>query len=225
MSHTPFDDEAGFTLIETLVALSILSLMSLLAFATLRIGTGLWVRVGQNSDAVSEVAVVQDLLRRTIEQAYPAVIPMQERGYVVSFNGTQDSLELTATLPREIAIGGLRRIRIAREAAQGRGPLVLRSRMERNLAEMAALPEPEQRIEVVPDMRAIVFAYYGVLGDDEKADWHAQWSGQKHLPQLVRVELTPAAGNRHWPPQTVAPRVTVDATCVLDPLTKQCRGR
>lgn len=217
--------EAGFTLIETLVTISVLSLMSLLAFATLRIGTSLWTRGEQNAGAVADVSAIQELLRETIERAYPAVILLPGRGYIVAFHGTRNELEFSSSLPPEVAIGGRRRIRIARNGEGDRGRLVLTSRLERNLADMAALPQPEQRIDLLADIRSIDFAYFGLAEDSELPEWRTDWVDQKQLPRLVRVDVAFADRARHWPPLSVATRIDVDSNCVLDPLTKLCRGR
>jgi hypothetical protein len=46
------------------------------------------------------------------------------------------------------------------------------------------------------------------------------------LPRLIRITVTfDATDRRRWPELTLEPRIAVDVACVLDALTKRCRGR
>ena len=69
-------------------------------------------------------------------------------------------------------------------------------------------------------------AYYGESGANRRLEWRDDWVGRTTLPKLVRIDVEfPPGDPRVWPRQTIATRVDVDATCILDLLTKNCRGR
>jgi general secretion pathway protein J len=217
--------QAGFTLIEMLVTLGLLALMSLLVFTTLRTGSAVWARNQQRSDATEQVAVVQSLLRTIIESAYPAFVQRSDGIQSIAFSGTPTSLELSAALPDEAALGGYQRIRIARDDADGKSRLVMAWRLERNTLPFEDLPGDPAASELMTDVRDLKFSYYGKPAGAEGADWRDTWIDQLAFPRLIRITLGFADATRQWPPLLVAPRVEVDSTCVLDLLTKTCRGR
>ncbi|MDH3594369.1 MAG: prepilin-type N-terminal cleavage/methylation domain-containing protein, partial [Rhodospirillales bacterium] len=59
----------GFTLVELLVALTLLGLIFVALFGGLRFGTRTWETGNQRSEAFAEVEVMQSLLRRQLAQA------------------------------------------------------------------------------------------------------------------------------------------------------------
>src|ERR1700674_5801628 len=63
--------EAGFTLVELLVALSLFSLLALVLFGSLRFGLRAWELGTAHADRVEDVMFAQNLLRRLVADAYP----------------------------------------------------------------------------------------------------------------------------------------------------------
>lgn len=101
--------DAGFTLVELLVALTLLSLLSLVLVGSLRLGIGAWRRGAVHSDWVADTAIVHNHLRRLIAEAYPFyALDGAARGHV-DFEGTPTSLSFLAPTP--IALGGAGRAR------------------------------------------------------------------------------------------------------------------
>lgn len=210
---------SGFTLVEMLVALAVLGALTLVALAMFRIGSGLWAATARTEERLAEIATVQDLLRQVLERAYPAVIAAPD-GYIVAFTGTAKSLEFSASLPAAVGLGGLRRLRLGSDGDS----VVMTSRLERNAPQWEQLPEPEQRFPLLANVRSLDLDYYGAK-PGSAAHWHAEWLALQKLPQLVRIKVTFADGRLSWPALLAAPQITVDATCVFDALTRQCRGR
>src|SRR5262245_56778931 len=66
--------QAGFSLVEVLVALVLLGLLSMALFSSVRFGVTAWQRGGERSDQIHTSMLVQDLLRRLIGQAYPLLL-------------------------------------------------------------------------------------------------------------------------------------------------------
>lgn len=220
-----FTRQDGFTLIETLVVISLLALMSVLVFAALKIGSTVWTRNEQSAEVSQDVAVAQSVLRNVIEQAYPALLQRTDGIQSVAFNGTANILELSASLPAEMAIGGYHRIRLAYSDRSSGGNLTMAWRLERNVPRFESLPGPSTTAELLSGVNDVRFAYFGqVLGTD-RPDWHDEWTDQQKLPSLVRINVKFKDIGRFWPPLLIAPRIDVDATCVFDLLTRGCQGR
>lgn len=212
--------EAGFSLVEVLVALVLLGLLSMALFHSVRFGMTAWQRGGERSDQIHISMLVQDLLRRLIGQAYPLVLEDGTGTGRVDFAGTATSLEFLAPVPVALASGGRARFKLSIERRGDQSDLVLASRPE-----LAAGDGESSRKTLLATMETGEFAYFGAT-DQSAAQWHERWSGGLSLPALVRVRVHFARSDpRLWPDLTIAPRIGADVGCEYDPLTKLCRGR
>jgi general secretion pathway protein J len=220
---SPADRQAGFTLMELLVAITLLSLLSLVLTSSLRFGFTAWARGSEHADSVDHKVLVQDFLRRTVGDAYPYFLPTDPThgpGYV-DFSGTPQSLHFLASAPTALGSRGRVRFGVELERSSSKTELVVTTTPE--LAEASAKP---QRKILASNVETVEFAYFGKKRSERAPDWHDAWREELTLPQLVRVRVRPASGDtRPWPDLIIAPRLTADVECVHDPLTKQCRGR
>jgi general secretion pathway protein J len=77
------------------------------------------------------------------------------------------------------------------------------------------------------DIKELKFGYYGIsntAGIDEAPTWRDQWDDPQLLPQLIRVDVTPAKGPA-WPTLVIAPREAPEAGCrSWDPNRRHCNG-
>jgi general secretion pathway protein J len=215
--------QAGFTLVEVLVALILLSLLTMALFFSVRFGVTAWQRGTGRSDQIHTSMLVQDLLRRLIGQAYPLVLSDGSGNGRVDFEGTSTSLDFLAPVPVALASGGRARFKLSIERHGDGSDLVVTSRPELAAADAAT---ELSRKTLLATIETAEFSYFGAVQSDGAAQWHDRWSGEMTLPMLVRVRLRFARGDpRLWPDLTIAPRITADVGCVYDPLTKLCRGR
>ena len=215
--------EAGFSLVEVLVALVLLGLLSMALFFSVRFGMTAWQRGGERSDQIHTSMLVQDLLRRLIGQAYPLVRADGTGTGRVDFAGTATSLDFLAPVPVALASGGRARVKLSIERRGDHSDLVLTSRPEL-VADDA--PAELSRKTLLATVEAGEFAYFGVTQSQSAAQWRERWSGELSLPALVRVRVHFARSDpRLWPDLTIAPRISADVGCEYDPLTKLCRGR
>jgi general secretion pathway protein J len=222
-STVRLDRQAGFTLMELLVAVALLGLLSLVLTGSLRFGFRAWARGADHTERVDQIVFVQDFLRRTINDAYPFVVPSDPTrgGVYVDFAGTAQQLSFLATAP--IALGGRGRARFELSVVKGasRSDFIVTSVPE--LADSTVAPSKKL---LLSDVDAIELSYFGKPRSDKSAAWHDAWVAEAALPQLVRIKVRiPAGATRSWPDLVIAPRLTADVGCVYDPLTKLCRGR
>jgi general secretion pathway protein J len=213
-------EEAGFTLLELLVAITLLSLLSLVMVGSLRFGVKSWERGTAHAELIDHSLLVQDFLRRTLEDAYPLFSPGPAQGRV-AFEGTARSLRFLAPAPVALGAGGRMRIEVSLERGGERSDLVVTT-----APELGGDPSPKARKILMPNIEGMELSYFGRRRSDREAAWHEQWIGETALPQLLRLRMRlPSGDTRLWPDLFIAPRISVDVGCVYDPFSKQCRGR
>jgi len=222
-THTARSAEAGFTLVELLVALALFSLLTLVLFGSIRFGTTAWMHGTTRADQVDQNLHVQNLLRQLIEAAYPLFVADRATGGHIDFDGTDHSLSFLAPTPIALGTGGRSRLRLTVERRGEHADILLTSKPELAWPEIASLQVTKALLAGAESAR---FSYFGVARVDRAAGWHDTWSGQLAPPQLVRIQVRFAADDpRTWPDLLISPRITADVGCVYDPLTTRCRGR
>lgn len=219
--HRRLRRQAGFTLVETLVAVTLLSLLTITLTAALRFGIDAWARGAAHSDGLSRTLAVQGLLRDIVGQAYPYFMSADPTRPFVDFDGTSETLALLAPAPIALGVTGWSRFRLSVARSKGLSDLILASQPE-----LADAPSANQTKTLLTGTASIAFAYFGQSRSETGARWHDRWSGQAALPQLVRIQVYfPEGDARLWPNLVIAPRILADVGCVYDQITKQCRGR
>jgi general secretion pathway protein J len=212
--------QAGFTLVELLVAVTLFSLISLVLIGSLRFGVKSWDRGTARAERIDHSVLAQDFLRRIIEDAYPYFSPGQTQGRV-AFEGNAQSLRLLAPAPIALGAAGRMSVEVLLERGAERSDLIVVTTPE--LADDASVVA---RKILMPNVEGLELSYFGRKRSDRQATWHEQWIGETALPQLLRLKLRlPQGDSRLWPDLTIAPRISVDVGCVYDALSKQCRGR
>ncbi len=207
--------DAGFTLVEVLVGITLLAMLGTLIAGGMRLGGRAWTGAEQrtaNSDAMMQV---QALFRRTLSRARPAFASADPRDMAIAFAGAPETLSLMAPQPGT-QYGGpwvAERFYLARDGAS-RALFV-------DLARPGAAAE---RVRLLDHVARLGFAYFGAPGTGEPAAWRDDWTAGSRLPQLVRVAIArddPKLGA--WPDLIVATRITANAGCVFDALAATCR--
>ncbi len=214
--------QAGFTLLELLIAMTLLGLLTTLLFGGLKFGAHAWERGEAHGTGAEEVRVVQQLLRRELGESYPLFIADPQHPHV-TFDGEAQSLTFLAPAMQSLGVAGRASITL-RAVAGGDGTrLVISARPELAFGNGAAAAGTEA---LIGGLTALSFSYYGAERASDLPRWHERWSDQPALPKLIRVAASFATGDaRNWPDLIVAPRIDVDLGCGYDPLTKSCRGR
>lgn len=202
----------GFTLVELLVALTLVGLISVALLGGLRFGTRAWEAGDKRSAALAEVEVVHALLRRQIAQAHmPQQAGKRARGEAPEpkfFAGSDEWLRFVAPLPAHIGLGGLYIFELsAKESDEGDG-LVLAWRLYRpdEETELSDDDEHEERL-LIEGIDGLEIAYFGLIGNEQEPRWVERWDEPARLPHLVAVRLAFAPeDSRRWPEMMVAPK-------------------
>jgi len=199
--------QRGFTLLETLVALTLLALMVGVLSGSIRYAAQSRDAAAARIDSVDNMRIAQDFLRQTLSQAHPKRwLKVVGRPFV--FRGERDELALAAPLTARVGVGGLFLLKLSLvDAGPGLG---------KNLVMARAFPEPDA--QEMPDfsgadttvlaenLSEIEFAYLG--RDDPNSDptWSDDWKEGARMPEAVRVRIKPTHGPA-WPELVVPLRV------------------
>lgn len=211
--------DSGFSLIELLVALALLSLLSGALIQAVQFALRTERATGTRANDSDAVASTQLFLRRTLGSLYPYEPATVENASVVI--GTRESLEFTADAPRAAALRGHYRYRIeVRQDGEAR-ELIVRADIDR--AGFVTLP-PRDRAEVLlSGFERLEFSYWQRT-DDGAGRWSPAWTERHRAPDLVRLRVSfPAGDRRQFPELLVRTRIDADAQCEFDPVSRRCR--
>ena len=212
--------EAGFTLVEVLVVLVLVSLLTAALFAGIRLGVNIWQRVASRSADFDQSLAVQDFLGRTIGRAYPLFVKDSLTHGHVEFFGSKTSMRFVARTPMARGLGGYSRYVLSSEPRGERRALIL-------TAEPVSSTETGSLSKnvLLTRLSGIEFSYFGSERSGP-ASWQDHWTADAKLPDLVRIRIRYQDGeDRRWPDLVIAPRIDADVNCFYDSLTKSCRGR
>jgi general secretion pathway protein J len=214
--------EAGFTLVEMIVALALFSLLSVLLFNNVGFGVRAWRSGSARSDELQRSVVAQQLLRRLLGNSYPMIVADNAPQPRVDFDGTRDTVEFLSDAPIVSGDAGRFRFKLFVNRTRERTDLVMTAAPELAGTEDASAT----RTVVVSDLDHVELAYFGAPAPGTSAQWNDSWQKQSDMPSLLRLRVSfPANDPRTWPDLLIAPRVRADVSCVYDPITTRCRGR
>jgi general secretion pathway protein J len=214
--------EAGFTLVEVLVALALFSLLATLLFNNVRFGLKAWQIGSSRGELLARSTVAQDALRRLIGNAYPMLIASGGNNPSIDFEGAQETMSFLGDAPVVTGGAGRFRFKLFPERKQDQTDLVISSAPElanpqdASMTTSSVLAADIDRVEIS----------YSQGGTNSQTKWSNSWSKHGELPMLVRVRVAFRSGDaRLWPDLLIAPRIAADVSCVYDSISKRCRGR
>lgn len=195
---------SGFTLVEVVVALTLLALLMLGLVSALRTFGQTGVRLEAQTLANDDIRLVGGLLQRALARSSPRLrmdtIETTARPW---FEGDASAVAWLGHLPPRHGAGGLTHLRLellgpAGQADEG-GRLMLR--MARFDGDRSA---PEWRAEgsrmLLDRVDSLEIRYRGLDQSGEPV-WFADWLQQPTLPSMIQILLI--VGGRPWPPIVV----------------------
>jgi len=195
--------QAGFTLLELLVALVVLGFLMVGLTQGVRAGLTLWDaqtrRIGETGELDAGARILRTLLSGIWVPPPRAAAP--DAAAATESAGQSDRMTFIGDLPTGLL--ATRRANMTLELVRER--LVLRWTPYRH--ELTAGPAPEPiETELIRGVERLDLAYWGSPSAGQPAGWQAQWDSPE-IPALIRVRLAFAKGDRrHWPDLIAAPQ-------------------
>ena len=201
--------QPGFTLLEVLIGMSIMSIMMLLLFASLRICVQNWNAGERKIAQVSQAAIIQNFLQSKLHSAVPLDGDFLEEPQF-SFQGSQDQMQFVAAMPASAGRLGLQLFKMSLQPAdRGEQGSVLQVEMH------PFFPQGEsdaqwtvKPVVILKKIHSLKFAYFGSDSDFRNSDssWQNNWLEKDSLPRLVSVDIELVDGEL-WPQLVVALKV------------------
>jgi general secretion pathway protein J len=198
-------DAEGFTLVELLVAITLVVILTGILFGGLRFGTRAAGAVATRTDRSAEIALLYDFMQNELSDARLLPDRNNTAAAASSFEGSPDSLSFIAIPPAYLALGGFHRLSVG---TQGEGPMRRLIVSWQQLPRGPTLAEPTNlRPSILLDhLASIRFSYFGVADSTQAPEWLDSWTDRQDLPQLVRLRVALADGSQ-TPDLIVAPRM------------------
>lgn len=195
----------GFTLLEVLVVMSLLSLVMLAMGSALRTTAQTGERVDrrllQADDMRMATSFINATLGRVSSQKINATVPVGESPYL--FVGQPDMLAWIGIMPARYGAGGRYYFRLSLGGVAGERGLVLQFMPWTDAANFPDWAQAEGRV-LVPGATALTLQYLD--GSLDAPQWAPNWSSSEGLPDRVMLQLQGADGM--WPALIVPLRAT-----------------
>lgn len=187
----------GFTLIEMVIAITILSIMMILAYATLRTGSNSWAAVNVVHDEIEEFRVAHRFLRRQIAQARLQAMPAAEEAEPL-FVGNPNELDFVAPLSIRQTVSPLYRFRLRFEPSAEGTRLLLE--YAPYIADTSGTDDAAKTDSTVLATGLVEgnLMYFGSETVGGEREWMDEWSIPDRLPLLVKVRMN-GDQRKRWP--------------------------
>lgn len=211
--------DAGFTLIELLVALGVLAMLSGLLLAGLGVTRGTWRGLDRRLAGIDEIEAAQRIIRQSVTQLVPITRFDATRPYS-DVGGDARALFWLAPPPPTTRPAPLAVYRLSQSTGS---ELVLS--LADDLSPATIDPPREDRV-LLRNVASVEVAYFGAAQPDYLRRWREEWRDNPRPPELIRLRVTLAAGDRRrWPELLLRPAATIDTACILNIASGACKGR
>ncbi len=177
--------QTGFTLLELVVAITLMGLVLVVLYSGLRLGLNSWEGGEQRAEATNRLRLAEEFLRRQLAQSMTVRSNDKQEKPVVVFIGQSDRIEFVAPMLAHLGQSGLYRVRI--ELAHNQMQVRFRPYLPNN-----PNAGEERETMLLEGVSAVEWAYFGPERDDdpEPPRWRSDWISTERRPRLVRLNLT-----------------------------------
>lgn len=197
--------QSGFTLLELLIALTLLSMVLVILYSGLHFGMRSWDSGEARAEANNKVRVVHEFIRRHLRQAVDVYRNDSSDGRVIYFTGESDHIGWVAPMLEYLGLGGLYYIQLDRVVDQGTDDGILRIRWYPyrldNETDVIDSADAKETL-LLSGVETFKLEYFGAEEPDDEPQWQDSWPSKLFRPSLVRLKIELADAS--WPDLTVA---------------------
>ncbi|QFY42273.1 hypothetical protein F6R98_06220 [Candidatus Methylospira mobilis] len=201
--------QPGFTLLEVLIASSLMMMMMTLLLGSLRMVAGSWDAGDKQSEQLNRLLVTQNFLRAQLSALRPLVRPRSaleppNAAATLYFQGGADWVEYAAALPPQVH-GGVYVLRLYIERLENDRRLMISIRPAAGNDSASSGPQSIDDVVLLEHVQSLKISYFDKSAP-QGTPWVSSWTGNI-LPWLIKIQIADSAAN--WPEMVVAPQVRV----------------
>ena len=197
----------GFTLIEVLIGLTLLSIMVVLLFTSLKICADSWERGEEKIASVNDMAVVYHFFQEYLSVTKPILIESEDASKSISFQGNIDSLQFVSKFPESVNRQGLQifKVILVKEG------ILSNINVSVTPYYSGAVDEDEEslfdEVSLIKNVSEFKLSYFGSENDSNDGVWFDEWMNKNTLPKLVKINIVLESGN-YWPEMIIPLKIT-----------------
>lgn len=196
-SGTP-NKTMGFTLIEVIIAMTLLSLILVLLFSTIFTANKSWQSTERQIAQNDELRLVGHFIQRQIAQNVPLMwIDKNERRLI--FEGKSDELSFTSTLPAHRGGGGIQLITLKVNETDDVNHLDLFYRHANPDTSPFERSDDIEQVTLLENIDDIELSYFGQEKIGEDPVWRDEWQNNELLPILISLKIHAVDSSQDWP--------------------------
>lgn len=185
----------GFTLLEVMIAMTLLSIMVVLLFSSLRVGAESWDKGERKIADVNEKAVVYQFFKRHLTATRPLWDDFSDDDRVFSFQGEGDKIQFVSVFPASASRKGIQLFEVAYDRAD-KGSIVISLKP---FYPTASEEEWEQENEILlTNVKKFEIEYFDIDLEAKDGEWIDDWQGKERLPALVKIKIV-LKDHGFWP--------------------------
>lgn len=196
--------DAGFTLVELLVALTLLALLGTLMLGGFQFGARSWERVAEVSGHRDRVALTQSFLRRRLgDLSAPAGLYRDADTAALPLEGEAHAMRFLSEWQAGPAVSGLYLFRLWHDAE--RAEVRLGWQQVSGSATGTGGEAAQGERVLLEAVSGLDIGYFGARPDTPQGGWSDRWESGDGALSLVTLKLAFTDPQRMWPPFAVAP--------------------
>lgn len=187
----------GFTLIEVIVALTILGFIILMVSGTFRLGLSSWEKGDSIKEDYQKIRMIFQMLSRQIKSAVPYKFKTEKaEGDYLAFEGKSYSLRFVSALAIKAKRpeGFVYVVYQFKDEGEKKGRLVLYEQRALNRNFFEDDLKEDSAVTLFEGVSQVRFEYYREANDEknQKEGWVEEWTAkeEKELPRALRVTVT-----------------------------------
>jgi len=185
----------GFTLLEVLLAMALLSIIMVLLFAALATSAKSW-NLGEHKIVqVNEKALAYGFFKHYLAAARPLVSGASSS---IAFQGDGQSLEFVANGPLSAGFNGLQTFNLSQRSSDEGGEIIVTLKPYPLAGEDSGEADIEEQV-LLSQVDTFKIEYF----DRDEGGWVGQWSEREVLPALVKISIG-LLDQSDWPPMIIA---------------------
>ena len=186
----------GFTLLEVMITLTILSMMLVIIFGAFRLGLSAWQRGDSTKEEYQRFRTASELMLRQIKSMVPLKIKTEKaEGDYLAFEGKLRTLKFISALPIKSRKpeGLVYAMYEFKEDGDG-GRIVLYEEKALNKDFFEVGPKEDSGVSLMEGVSEVRFEYCRPADPEKNQEekWEEEWNAkeEKALPKAVRVSIT-----------------------------------